>query len=62
MLEILIAVIAIVVLLGAYIAIQGVKKKRKGDDKLINRSVPPLDPDNKKAGGGTPRETYPGSN
>lgn len=61
MLEIIIAVIVIIVLLAAYIAIQGVKKKKKGDDKLINRSVPLLEPDNKKVGGGTPRETYPGS-
>lgn len=61
MLEIIIAVIAIIMLLAAYVALQGIKRKRKGDDKLINRSVPPLEPDNKKAGGGTPRDTYPGS-
>lgn len=61
MLEIIIAVIAIIVLLVAYLAIQGTRKKKKGDDKLINRSVPPLEPDNKTAGGGTPRDTYPGS-
>lgn len=52
--------IGFILLIGIYLIIRAVTKGKKGDDKLINRSVPPLDPDNKKAGGGTPRDTYPG--
>lgn len=53
--------IAILALIVLYVIFQGAWKS-KGDDKLINRNIAPLDTDDKKAGGGTPKDTYSGTN
>jgi hypothetical protein len=43
-----------------YYLVYRAKQKRGGEDKLINTDRPPLDIDNKTAGGGAPRDTFPG--
>ncbi|MCK7553644.1 hypothetical protein MKQ70_00950 [Chitinophaga sedimenti] len=51
------------ILLGTaiiYYLVYRAKKKRGGEDKLINTDRPPLDIDKAKPGGGLPRDTYPG--
>lgn len=53
--------IVIVALIVLYFIFQGAWKK-KGSDKLINQNKGPLDIDEKTAGGGTPRDTFPGKN
>ena len=47
----LIVLIVVIVLIIAYLVLQVVPASRdKGDEKLINRKVPPYEPDATKAG------------
>ncbi|WP_295117669.1 hypothetical protein [uncultured Chitinophaga sp.] len=43
-----------------YYFVHKAKQKKGGEDKLINRDRAPLNIDDKKTGGGTPRDTFPG--
>lgn len=49
----LLAFILLVAVIGLYVFIQQNRKTRdRGQNKLINRNVPPYDPDHQKPGGG----------